>query len=92
MSTIVLDPTAETTAAIRPAAPRLSDLAGSAIAVVDISKPRGDVFLDRIVEILRQRDVEILRFTKPTHTRPAPADLRREITMHAGAVIQALAD
>jgi len=76
----------------RPAAPRLRELAGTAVGLVDISKPRGNVFLDRIESLLRDRGIEVLRFAKPTHTRPAPVDLRHEITTHAGAVIQALAD
>ena len=89
---VVLDPTAETTPTHRPAAPRLRDLTGSVVALVDISKPRGNVFLDRIETLLSERGVEVRRFTKPTHTRPAPVDLRHEITTHSTAVIQALAD
>jgi len=88
----VLDPTAETLPSHRPSAPRLQDLTGRVVALVDISKPRGDVFLDRIESILLARGIEVLRFTKPTHTRPAPADLRHEITTRSTAVIQALAD
>lgn len=91
-SMFVLDPTAESMPGHRPAAARPRDLAGTVVGVVDISKPRGDVFLDRVVEILGGRGIEILRFTKPTHTRPVPADLRHEITTHSRAVIQALAD
>jgi len=91
-STIVLDPTAESAPTHRPAARRLRDLEGAVVGIVDISKPRGDVFLDRVEEILRDRNIEVARFTKPTHTRPAPADLRHEITSQCQAVIQALAD
>ncbi len=89
---VVLDPTAETTPSHRPAAPRPADLSGSVVALVDISKPRGNVFLDRIETLLSDRGIEVLRFTKPTHTRPAPVDLRHEITTNSTAVIQALAD
>jgi hypothetical protein len=89
---VVLDPTAETLPDHRPAAPRLRDLTGTVVGLVDISKPRGDVFLDRIESILVERGIEVWRFVKPTHTRPAPVDLRHEITAHSGAVIQALAD
>lgn len=90
--TVVLDPTAESTPGHRPSAPRLETLDGAVIGLVDISKPRGDVFLDHLARILARRDIEVLRYAKPTHTRPAPADLRHEITTHATAVIQALAD
>lgn len=90
--TVVLDPTAETTPGHRPAAQRLASLDGAVIGLVDISKPRGDVFLDRVEERLVARGLEVRRYTKPTHARPAPADLRHEITTHSRAVIQALAD
>ena len=90
--TIVLDPTAEATPGHRPAATRPPDLDGAVIGLVDISKPRGDVFLDRVERILTSRGIEVRRYRKPTHARPAPADLRHEITTHSRAVIQALAD
>lgn len=91
MSIEILDPTSERMPAHRPAAPRLGDLRG-VFGLVDISKPRGDVFLERINTLLEAEGVETARFDKPTHTRPAPVDLRREITLHSNAVIQALAD
>lgn len=90
--TVVLDPTAELSPGHRPAAPRLRELGGVTVGLVDISKPRGNVFLDRIESRLQERRVQVVRFLKPTHTRPVPADLRREITSRSGAVIQALAD
>jgi len=89
---VVLDPTAEATPGHRPRAPRLGSLDEATVALVDISKPRGNVFLDRIEALFRERGISVLRFTKPTHTRPAPADLRHEITTQSQAVIQALAD
>ncbi len=89
---VVLDPTSELAPGHRKAAPRLPDPAGATIGLVDISKPRGDVFLNRIESLLRERGIAVLRFAKPTHTRPVPADLRLEITTRSTAVIQALAD
>lgn len=89
---IVLDPTSERTLAIRPRAPRLASLAGRKLGLLDISKPRGDVFLDRVAELLRSRGAEVVRFTKPTFTKPAPVDLRHEIAARCHAVIEALAD
>lgn len=91
MTSQILDPTSELKPEQRPATPRLRGLDG-VIGLVDISKPRGDVFLDRIHSLAEDRGIEVLRFAKPTHTRPAPRDLRREIVVHSNAVIQALAD
>jgi hypothetical protein len=87
----ILDPTAERATAERPLADRLP--AGSArIALLDIRKPRGDVFLDALEADLVARGHEVIRTAKPTFTKPAPADVRREIAEQCDAVIEALAD
>ena len=88
----VLDPTDERSPAARPRAPRLAEVAGKRLALLDISKARGDVFLDRLAEHLAERAARVERFTKPTFSRPAPADLRQEIATRCDAVIEALAD
>jgi hypothetical protein len=91
---VVLDPTAERDeAAGRPLAAVLETVNGAAhIALLDIRKPRGDVFLDELERLLRERGHDIERTAKPTFTKPAPADLRREIAERCDAVIEALAD
>ena len=50
------------------------------------------MFLDELEALLRERGIEVLREAKPTFTKPAPADLRREIADRCDAVIEALAD
>lgn len=87
----ILDPTSELKPPHLPVAPRLKNLGGT-FGLVDISKPRGDVFLRRMGRLMRDRGLSTVEFTKPTHTRPAPTDLRREIATRSTAVIQALAD
>jgi hypothetical protein len=87
----VLDPTAERDAVDRPLAPRDGALP-TRIALVDIRKPRGDVLLDELERLLRERGADVVRTAKPTFTKPAPADLRREIARDCEAVIEALAD
>lgn len=89
---ILLDPTGECAPAERPRAPRRADLAGATVGLVDIAKPRGDVFLDRLAERLAARGLRIERFAKPTFTKPAPIDLRQRIAETCDVVIQALAD
>jgi len=88
---VLLDPTAERDAVERPLAPRTGGLP-TRIALVDIRKPRGDVLLDELERALRDRGADVLRTAKPTFTKPAPADLRREIARDCEAVIEALAD
>ncbi len=89
---VVLDPTGERAPARRERLPRLASLEGVRVGLLDISKPRGDLFLDRLETRLRERGVEVQRFRKPTFTKPAPVDLRQEIATRCGAVIEALAD
>jgi hypothetical protein len=89
---IVLDPTSEREPAGRPRATRPDTLDGMTVALLDISKPRGDVFLDRLEVQLRRRGVDVARYAKPTFTKPAPIDLRHRIATECGAVIEALAD
>lgn len=86
----ILDPTAERGPAGRPLAARAG--APRRIVLLDIRKPRGDVLLDELEALLVERGHEVERAAKPTFTKPAPADLRREIAEHCDAVIEALAD
>jgi hypothetical protein len=90
--TVLLDPTSERAPAHRERVARPESLEGKRVALLDISKPRGDVFLDRLEARLRERGCEVERFAKPTFTKPAPADLRYEIAQRCEAVIEALAD
>jgi len=89
---VLLDPTSERRPAERRRVPRPASLEGLTVGLLDISKARGDVFLDRLEELLAGRGIEVLRFRKPTFTKPAPADLRREIGTRCHAVVEALAD
>ena len=88
----ILDPTGELQPAQRERLPRLPDLAGKTVALLDISKPRGDVFLDRLAQHLGARGVSVRRYGKPTFTRVAPVDLRFQIARECDVVIEALAD
>ena len=92
-STVILDPTDEREPIRRPLAARAAELGGP-LGIVDISKPRGDVFCDELERLLAGRlpGVEILRLRKPTFTKPAPPDLRAEVAARCRVVIQALAD
>ena len=88
----VLDPTGERRPATRQRLDRLQSLSGITVGLLDISKPRGNVFLDRVQERLRERGVEVKRYRKPTFSKPAPVNIRQAIASECGAVIEALAD
>jgi hypothetical protein len=89
---LILDPTSELAPAQRERLPRLASLEGRRVGLLDISKPRGDVFLNRLEARLRERGADVARYRKPTFTKPAPPDLRQEIAVHCDAVVEALAD
>ena len=92
-SMVILDPTDEREPMSRRLAGRPPALAGP-VGIVDISKPRGDVFCDELEALLKARSpgIDVIRLRKPTFTRPAPADLREEVAEKCRTVIQALAD
>ncbi len=92
MARSLVDPTAERAPAARQANPRPPTLAGLTVGLLDISKPRGDVFLDRLDELLTADGVTTVRYRKPTFAKPAPVDLRHEIATQCEVVIEALAD
>jgi hypothetical protein len=92
MSRVVLDPTGERTVETRERLLRPSSLDGKVVGLLDISKPRGNIFLDRLELRLTEMGVRVERYAKPTFTKPAPIDLRHEIATKCDLVIEALAD
>jgi len=88
----ILDPTGEQSVAERARLARPASLDGLTVGLLDISKPRGNVFLDSIEERLHGLGAEVKRYKKPTFTKPAPIDLRQQIATECQVVIEALAD
>lgn len=89
---VVLDPTGEREPSTRERRPRPATLEGARVGLLDITKARGDVFLDRLEQHLSQRGARVSRYAKPTFTKVAPIDLRHEISEQCDVVIEALAD
>ena len=89
---ILLDPTGERQLAQRPRLARLATLSGVTVGLLDIAKPRGDRFLDRLQQRFESAGANVRRYRKPTFTKPAPIDLRQQIAVQCGAVVEALAD
>jgi hypothetical protein len=73
--------------------PRLAALAGRRIGLLDISKPGGSFFLDRLEEIFRTKYgvAEVVRARKPTYTKNAPQQVIEQLR-ELDAVVEALAD
>jgi len=91
--TTILDPTDERVPIRRSLTRRPEAITGT-VALLDISKPRGDILIDRLAERLSERlpGITIKRYTKPTFTKPAPDELRRRIAEESDFIIEALAD
>lgn len=91
MSTL-MDPTSERSPENRLPLPRASSLEGKTVGLLDISKPRGNVFIDRVEDLLRQKGASTRRYSKPTFTRVAPVELNQQIASECDLVVEALAD
>ena len=88
----MLDPTAELAAerrARRTPPARLEDVT---IGLLSISKERSSEFLDTIERLLTKREFAVARFSKATHTKPAPEAIVQAIVERCGVVVVGLAD
>ncbi len=93
MPVTLVHPGIENTPQPAPPPARLPSLAGKRIGLLDISKPGGSFFLDRLEKILRERYgvAEVVRARKPTFAKNAPAQVIEQLR-GVDAVIEALAD
>jgi hypothetical protein len=89
---ILLDPTSERNPTVRPRLPRPERLDGLRIGILDIAKPRGDVFLRRLGERIGERGIAVKHYAKPTNTRVAPLALRQQIATEVDLVVEGLSD
>ena len=89
---VILDPTGEQALVQRERIPRRRTIESLTIGLFDISKARGDIFLDRLETELTKRGATIKRVRKPTVTKSAPLDLRQQIANECAAVVEALTD
>jgi hypothetical protein len=88
----LLDPTAEREALVRERLAPPPTLEGRTVALLDIGKARGDVFLDRLESRFGERGIAVRRYAKPTNTKVAPAALAQTIASECDVVVEALSD
>ena len=95
MSITLVNPLDETArVSVKPAS-RINTLAGKTIGMLDISKPGGSIFLDRLEHLLIENHgvARVVREMKPTFTKPAPDSvIAKFLDAKCDAVIEALAD
>ena len=75
-----------------PLAPRLAGLDGARVALLDISKRRGDEFLDRIDVLLQTRGARTFRLVKAIFSKPTGPEIVRRIANRGDLVVEGLAD
>lgn len=95
MSIVLVNPLDDTVRPVRKPAARLTSLEGSTVGLLDISKPGGGTYLDRLEQLLQEKFgvARAVRQMKPTFTRPAPGDVLQKFADEACvAVVEALAD
>lgn len=88
----LLDPTAESAPRLRERLARPESLEGRTVGLLDISKARGDVFLDEVAHRLEAQGLTVRRYQKPTFARLSPTVLNQQIAAECDVVIEALAD
>ena len=89
---ILLDPTAEAAPVQRPRIARPASLDGLTVGLLDINKPRGSEFLDRIEAHLRKRGLTVKRYKKERFSKIAATELKQKIQAECNVAIEALAD
>ena len=89
---ILLDPTAEISPEIKPCIERPISIAGLTAGLLDINKPRGDEFLDRLESLLSDQGVTVKRYVKERFSKIADGSLLKQISDECDIAIEALAD
>jgi len=89
---VMRDPTAGMASEMRERRSPPADLSKATIGLLSISKERSAEFLDAVEKRLAARGLQVLRFAKPTHTKPAPETVLQEIIERCDVVVEALAD
>lgn len=92
MADEVLNPIGYGGKAEKALAPRLSNLNGKTIALVDIGFPNSNIFLDRVETLLKDRFgvAEVVRHAKPSPTRMAKPEVRKDILSRCHGVVEAV--
>lgn len=90
----LLNPTSQGDSAKKHLAPRLDNLDGKVMGLLDITKNGSDIFLDRVEELICERFeiTDVVRVKKPTFSRPAPSELLIDLADQVDFVVEGLAD
>lgn len=91
-NTRLLDPTAEIEPPGRARVPLPASLRGRTVGLLDITKAKGDIFLDQLAKRLTEQGIQVKQYAKLTSAKPAAPDVGQVIAQECDVVVEALAD
>ncbi len=93
-STTVLHPAAEDPARNLELAPRLADLRGATVVLIDNHKKNADVYLEELGRMLREEYgvTKLVTYRKVSQSIPIPADVMDGLASQCDAIVHAVAD
>ena len=91
-SDLLLDPTSEQMPPGREPVALPSSLDGLTVGLLDITKAKGDLFLDQLGLRLSERGIKVRHYAKLTSAKPAASEVGQTIAEECDVVVEALAD
>ena len=89
---LLLDPTAESSPPGRTPVKLPASLDGLTVGLLDITKVKGDIFLDQLAKRFIERGLTVRQYAKLTSAKPAAPEVGRTIAEECDVVVEALAD
>ena len=92
--TILLHPAAEDVAQKQSLAPRLNDIEGSTIGLIDNHKKNSDVFLSELAKVFQESYgvSKIVNYQKSSQSMPTPEPVMDKLVAECDAIVHAVAD
>ncbi len=93
-ATTLLHPAAEDVAQKQSLAPRLSDLQGVTIGLIDNHKRNSDVFLAELGRVFEEEYgvAKVISYHKPSQSMPTPVEMMDQLSVECDAIVHAVAD
>ena len=92
--TTVLNPAAEGAVAAQKLAPRLGDLQGMTVGLIDNHKGNSDLYLAELAELFKEQCgvAQVITYRKDSQSIPTPPDVLDDLASKCQAIIHAVAD
>ena len=91
-SRVLLDPTGESSPPGRTPVKLPGSLDGLTVGLLDITKAKGDIFLDQLATRFSERGLKVRHYAKLTSAKPAAPEVGQIIAEECDVVVEALAD